>query len=377
MDSSLVAESAMRQGRLSQAYFIDFEERTYSEYEAAKEVADRLGLPLKKTTLTPEVLKNFFLFVEHADDPMADSSAVNVWTISECASHSNKVILGGDGGDEIFGGYLTYQASQLHHYIISRCPMAVRKAISHVGNWLPTTEKKVTLSYKLRRFQRAAHLPTEHAHFTWNGTWLPEEAASFIQPGAEREIVRHALATLVDRLSLQRMSVLQLQRADLIEYLPNDILTKVDRMSMAHGLETRAPFLSHHLSEWALRRPDREKVTVRETKVLLRALARRIYGNKIADRPKQGFSIPIHEWIRGPLRDTVLDLLSVDSLKKIGIFEPNRIIEVVEDHFSRRKSYGFELWGLIVLIAWYRVRIERPPAPPKHSVLIQRRFVNY
>ena len=374
IDSSLVCESAMRQGRLSQGYFIDFEQESYSEYAAAKEVTDRLGLPLQRTTLTPNALEDFLKFVEHADDPLADSSAVAVWTISKLAACGNKVVLGGDGGDELFGGYLTYRATRLHSRIVSRFPSQVKKIIAHGGAAIPTTEGKVTFSYKLRRFLRAAHLSTGQAHFTWNGTWLPDEAASLIRPGPEREQVRNALPALVERLGVKNGKLLQLQRADIAEYLPNDILTKVDRMSMAHGLEVRAPFLEHELAEWCLRRPDWQKIRATTSKVVPRAAVRGVLGKTIAGRPKWGFSIPIHDWIRGPLRDTVRDLLSPASINRIGILEPASISKVVDDHFSGRRSYGFELWGLAVLAAWHRVRVEQPPPRPKEIALQERHF---
>lgn len=378
IDSSLVAESAMRQGRLSCAYFLDFEEESYSEYGAASEVAGRLGLPLKRVTLTPESLKNFFQLVEHADDPLADSSALPVWTVSQLAAQGNKVVLGGDGGDEIFGGYLTYRASQLHGKLFSHLPMSLRKGIAYWGAKISTSEKKVSFSFKLRRFLRAADLPEGLAHFSWNGTWLSREAADMISPGPDRETVLNAIPHLVERLRLQeKTSLLQLQQGDIAEYLPNDILTKVDRMSMAHGLETRAPFLNHQLAEWALKRPDSQKIGPGgELKTLLRTAARKVLGEKIADRPKKGFSIPVHAWIRGPLKDVVRDLLSPESIKRMNVFDSSRIGTIVDDHFSGRKSYGFELWGLAVLVAWHRARIERFPKPPEELPLVEKKFNN-
>jgi len=376
MDSSLVAESAMRQGHLSCAYFLDFEEKSYSEFSAASEVAGRLGLPLKKVTLTPESLKNFFQLVEHADDPLADSSALPVWIISQLAAQGNKVVLGGDGGDEIFGGYLTYRASHFHAKIFSRLPLPLRKAIAYWGARIPTSEGKVTFSFKLRRFLRAADLPEGMAHLSWNGTWLPDEASTLINPGPERETVQKALSNVASGYEVGgKSNLLQLQRGDIAEYLPNDILTKVDRMSMAHSLETRAPFLNHKLAEWALRRPNCQKIGPGgELKTLLRAAARKTFGSKIADRPKKGFSIPIHTWIREPLAEVVRDLLSPASINRLNILNSSRVETVMEEHFSGRKSYGFELWGLAVLVAWHRARIENIPQLPKELPLVERRF---
>src|SRR5262249_32955129 len=155
-------------------------------------------------------------------------------------------------------------------------------------------------SYKLRRFLRATHLETGQAHFTWNGTWLPEEAMRLVRPAGLRQAIGEVLAELSGKHHLPgRPGLFDLQRADVYEYLPNDILTKADRMSMARGLEVRAPFLEHELAGWALRLPDRFKIgPKRRLKYVLRELAGRTFGPAIADRPKQGFSIPVHAWLR-------------------------------------------------------------------------------
>jgi asparagine synthase (glutamine-hydrolysing) len=376
MDSSLIAESAVRQGKLSAAYFIDFEELSYSEYESASMVAKRLAIPLHKTTLRTADLVNFFDIVEHGDDPLADSSALPMWLISKSAAKEVKVVLGGDGGDELFSGYLTYQASDIHRRYISNLPKKIRKLLANVSNLIPPNERKVSLNYKLWRFLRAADLPTSMAHFTWNGTWLPSEASSFVRTNESKKIIYEALAqSVANHFPNEKVSIFDLQRADSQEYLPNDIITKVDRMSMAHGLEVRAPFLEYELAEFALTLPQKFKLGKKlEGKVLLREAARRKFGNAIGGRPKQGFSIPIHEWIRGPLAEQVLDLLSPSSIKRMEFLDPEKINEVVKAHFSRNKSYGFELWGLAVLVAWHRQRIEKPPSPPPITYLKERKF---
>jgi asparagine synthase (glutamine-hydrolysing) len=155
------------------------------------------------------------------------------------------------------------------------------------------------------------------------------------------------------------------QLADIAEYLPNDILAKVDRMTMAHGLEARAPFLNHELAEWALAMPERLAVAPGgELKALLRAAARRIFGPGIADRPKRGFSIPVHSWLRGPLADVIRDLLEPRSVEALGVLDSGAVAGAWADHLSGRRNLGFEIWGLAVLVAWHRMRVARPPAPP-------------
>lgn len=377
MDSSLVAESAMRQGRLNLAFCVDFEQSSYREYPFAKAVAERLGLPLERVVLTPDALDDFGRMVEHSDDPMADSSSVAVWTLSAFTKAlGNKVVLGGDGGDELFGGYLTYRATRIHRSATRFLPAGLCRLLSAAGRRLPTSETKVSFSYKLRRFLRAAHLPAGQAHFSWNGTWLPEEAAGLLRPGPAKVAALSALGVLAERWGTARSTGLfSLQRADIREYLANDILVKTDRMSMAHGLETRAPFLDHRLAKWALERPEQEKISSGgELKAILRTAARRVFGNEMADRPKQGFSLPIHQWIRGRMAEKVRELLSPASMEAMGLMDPSAVAKVMDDHMSGRRSYGFELWGLAVLSMWHRLRIEKAPEKPAHLPLRERAF---
>ncbi len=376
MDSSLIAESAARQGRLSQAYCLDFSEGGFSEWERAERVASRLGIPLTRVSLGQDAAPQFVRIVEHADDPLADSSALPVWTISREAARGNKVVLGGDGGDELFGGYLTYQASLLHSRLSRILPAPLRRLMAHTAPWLPTSEGKVSRSYQAMRFARAAVLPTREAHFSWNGTWLPAQAAGLLRPEAARQAASGALAAVADRLGLPLHPNLDsLQKADIAEYLPNDILAKVDRMSMAHGLEVRAPFLQTAVADFALSLPAELRCAIAgRPKRLLRELARRTYGPEIADAPKRGFSIPIHAWLRGPLREVAEDLLSVVALRPIQELEPVAVRRVWEEHLAGR-SHGWEVWGLMVLSAWHRARVEtRPSVPAAGGVLLRRQF---
>ncbi|PYR38469.1 MAG: asparagine synthase (glutamine-hydrolyzing) [Acidobacteria bacterium] len=365
IDSSLIAESAARSGRLAAAYCLTFSEASYSEWPRAEQTARHLGLPLTEVRLGPEALDHFVEMAAHADDPLADSSALAVWTLSREVARHVKVVLSGDGGDELFGGYLTYQASLWHEAVTSRLPMGARRFLAHGGRSLPTSEGKVSATYKLRRFLRAASLAPSVAHFSWNGTWLPEEARTLVTPE-----LRSAAAGALDRLAAahrlpDRPSLRALQTADATEYLPNDILTKSDRMSMAHGLEVRSPFLDRELATFALRLPAGLKVTRwGVTKRVLRELATRKYNVAVGVGAKQGFSIPVHAWLRGRARPLVEDLLSPSSVSSIPFIDPRGVAGAVADHMAGRRSYGFELWGLAVLAAWHRTFVASPIAVP-------------
>jgi len=364
IDSSIIAESAVRQGNLTHAYCLDFTEDSFSEAAKAAVVARKLGLELRRVALTTSVLSDFFEIVDHADDPLADSSALAVWALSRAVAKDYKVAITGDGGDEVFGGYLTYKATKLHQLLTKLAGPALRRYLASHAQSLPVGDGKVPASYKLMRFLRAAGIPSGEAHFSWNGAWLPDDAALLMTPRDSAVDARGAFRALAAHHHLgDQPDLASLQRADVREYLPNDILVKVDRMSMAHGLETRAPFLIPEVSEFGLALPEDMKLTMfGQPKRILRRLASRIYGPKIGSAAKQGFSIPVHRWIRGPMREIAEDLLSPSSLERIGVVNVREALNAKALHMDGRRQLGFELWGLMVLVAWHRQRIERRPS---------------
>jgi asparagine synthase (glutamine-hydrolysing) len=374
IDSSLVARSAARAGRLSSAYCLTFEEASYSEWPKAEATARQLGVPLHEVRMGPRALDDFLPLVEHADDPLADSSGLAVWTLSRAVARDLKVVLSGDGGDELFGGYLTYPATIAHSAVSSRLPAPVRRGLALAGARLPTSELKVSATFKARRFLRAIDLAPSAAHFSWNGTWLPEEARRLVATPALASLASTALTRLAASHGLkERPTLRQLQAADVREYLPNDILVKSDRMSMAHGLEVRSPFLDPDLAAFALRLPASHKLSSDGgTKRVLRHLAARSYGVDVSGAGKQGFSIPVHGWLRGAARPLVEDLLAPLSIAGIPELDATAVGGVVDDHMTGRRSYGFELWGLMVLAAWHRRYIRQtiavPPGPAPRSI---------
>ncbi len=365
IDSSLVARAAVKAGTIARAFSLGFEEQSHSELIGARRTAAALGLPITEVTLNASALERFTRLVAHADDPLADSSALAVWTLAAETAKHVKVVLAGDGGDELFGGYLTYPATLWHASVTSRLPHAVRQAMAAAGARIGGGNGKVTTSYKLMRYLRAATLPPGEAHFSWNGTWLPDEAAAVAANTEVRASARDSLRWMAERHGLTGdISLEMLQRADVRDYLVNDILVKSDRMSMAHGLEVRAPFLDRDLAEFALRLPADFKAGRRgQGKRVLRALARRTYGPEMATAVKQGFSIPVHEWLRGPARPLVDDLLSSSSVAALALLEAPIVARAVADHMSGRRALGWELWGLMVLVAWHRQQIQRAPSP--------------
>ena len=186
-----------------------------------------------------------------------------------------------------------------------------------------------------------------------------------LQAGDDAESATTVLRDLARRHRLEApLHFGALQRVDAGDYLPNDILTKVDRMTMAHGVESRAPFLIPDVAEYALSLPDSLKsTTFGPPKRILRWLATKLYGTEIGNARKQGFSIPIHRWLRGPLRPLLEDLLSAASLRPLGLLNAQALLDAKMRHLDGRDQLGFELWGIMVLVAWHRTRIQSRPRP--------------
>jgi len=362
-DSALVAESAARQGHLAAAFCVDFDEQGFSEWDRAQHVATRLGVELVRVPLRPQVLEQVESLASHLDDPVADSSAMAVWTVAEAAARRVKVVLSGDGGDELFGGYLTYASTRWHGRVAPLLPRPLRALAARVAEQWPLSTAPPGLTHTLARVARVMPLDTRVAHFAWNGAWTPAQAARLVRGEAARTAARTALATTAARNLPARPSLHDLQVSDIAEYLPNDILAKVDRATMAHGLESRAPLLGPRVAALALALPDGQRTTSRaHTKIALRRLCARHFGAAHAQAPKMGFTVPLHRWLRTSGRSVLDRMLAPDRVAALGVLDAGAVQHAVAAHRSGHRALGWELWGLMTLVAWHEARVTNPPA---------------
>ena len=276
--------------------------------------------------------------------------------LSREVANDYKVVITGDGGDEVFGGYLTYKATELYRRVSRFLPAAAAQLLAQKLAQMATGGAKASAMYKAHRFLRAFGLAPAVAHFTWNGTWLPTNSAELLAEELRPlHPVEQAIEGLISRTRLLPSPELRsLQMADMLEYLPNDILTKMDRLTMAHGLESRAPFLNPGMAEFGMALQAREKVRLcGQSKRLLRALAERTFPNQISAAKKQGFSIPVHHWLRHEMRDSLELFLSRDRLACMPFLDSAAVIAQKERHLAKTADLGFELWGLMALSAWW------------------------
>ena len=355
VDTSLVASTVAGQGRNDvTAFSASFADPRFDESEAASRTAGKLGLRFEREPVEFDPSTTLSSVVAHADDPLGDSSAVPTGLICGAAASRVKVVLGGDGADELFGGYLTHRASQLaSKYRL--LPSSIRAALARGAEFIPRGHGKVSPGYKLQRFLRGAMLPGGESHLAWNGSWRDEEKLTLYSEDWQNKVARlNTFGTFAGALGIGVRSRLRdFLRADQLLYLPDDILVKTDRMSMAHGLEVRSPFLDKRIVEFAAKLPATLKATIFRGKILLREVLRRRGLGEVARRSKQGFSAPVHAWLRGPLREQMENLLSTSSLSRLGIFDPAAVKKQMDAHSNGRRDLGFELWGLMVFVTWH------------------------
>ncbi len=286
----------------------------------------------------------------YSDEPSADSGALPVWFLSKLCRTRCTVAFSGEGADEIFGGYLTYRANRIAEGLRKLPQGLLRLALHSLAAW-PASNQKISLEYKIRRLLAGSLLPPERAHVYWNGSFSEQEKAQFVKvplPGALHQV----LAQL--RSAAPGDGLAPFMEFDQQYYLPDDILVKSDRMSMAHSIEVRPPFLDHRILEFAACLPADFKIKGSKQKLLLKALMKPHLPPSIMQRPKTGFDIPSHEWFRGVLRDLWMETLDQAEAEYADLFAFARIRQLSRMHMSRRINIGYHLWGLMTLFLWMK-----------------------
>jgi asparagine synthase (glutamine-hydrolysing) len=349
VDSSILAALASdaSPARVS-TFSIGFRERSFNELDLAREVATRYGTDHHELVVSPDVADLLPRLVASFDEPFADSSAVPTFLVSELAAQHVKVVLSGEGGDELFGGYETYSADQL---ALRVGPAAAR--LAPLVERLPSSGGRVSLDYRAKRFVRAAALPPLERHHGWKEIFAPAQRDRLLQPEWRQPQVdpllpwRQRFAETGDAPLLAR-----LQDVDLGIYLADDLLVKTDRMSMAHSLEARVPYLDPVVAELALALPTKLKVRGLAKKRLLRQAAVPMIPESILRARKRGFSIPAAAWLRGELEPLARELLSPDRARIQGFFEPAIVTQLLDEHVARRQDHSRQLWGLMSFSLW-------------------------
>jgi asparagine synthase (glutamine-hydrolysing) len=350
VDSSLIV-NAMGDAT---TFSIGYEDPSYNELDHARRVAERLGVRLVSETIRPDALELFGHLMHFMDDPIGDSSLFSTYLVARLARRQVTVSLSGDGGDELFAGYETHLASAMAARY-QTVPQRVRSGLIEpaVGLLRPTPAKKGLVN-KALRFIEGARQDTGLGHARWR-VFLDD-------PGRDRLFTRDARAEMptpvgehVTRLVQEagdRDSLAKGLYVDLMSYLPDDILTKVDRMSMAVSLESRVPFLDREFVELACRVPDRLKIRDGTSKWILKRVAERYIPREVARRPKEGFSVPLKQWLAGAYRELVDELLAESRIRREGLFEWDEIARLRKEHFAGRRNHSHQLWAVMMFQSW-------------------------
>lgn len=351
--SAIVAMMAKAASGPVRTFSIGFSQKSFSELEFARKIASHFGTRHEELEIRPEPREILPKLADAFDEPFADSSAIPTWYVSNLARRSVTVALGGDGGDELFGGYETYAAYKWAS-VYRRLPAFLGEGlVPAVVRRLPVSDTKVSFDYKAKRFVAFARRTPVEAHFGWTGKFDATERETLLADGVARgagpmNLFRETFESFGGEDVLAR-----LMKVDTKIYLPDDILVKVDRMSMANSLEVRPPLLDYRIVEWAARLPSALKVRGLRKKALFRKALRGIVPDEILNRKKAGFNVPMAAWLRGDLREPLLDALSPTRLKSQGIFRPAAVQSLWEDHLARRRDNSRQLWTLLAFSLWH------------------------
>ncbi|MBI3248594.1 MAG: asparagine synthase (glutamine-hydrolyzing) [Deltaproteobacteria bacterium] len=351
--STLVAMMREVSSERIKSFSIGFEDERFNELPYAREIARHFETDHYDLVVKPDALDLLPKLVRFFDEPFADSSAIPVYYLSELARRHVTVALGGDGGDELFAGYETYTAYKMAEFY-RRLPQSLQNLVPRLVAKLPVSHGKVSFDYKAKRFIQGALLPPERGHYAWKEVFsgdMKQQLYAFTTAEPRQDpfqVFEREFA------ACRRYPMLsQLQYVDQRVYLPDDILVKVDRMSMAHSLEVRAPLLDHKLVEFALTIPPELQLKGLKKKYLLkRALEHRLPA-KVLSRKKAGFNVPIPGWLRHELRDYVQDVMSERRLREQGFFNPRYVHQLIRDHQDMKVDYSRNLWGLLVFTLWH------------------------
>jgi asparagine synthase (glutamine-hydrolysing) len=353
LDSSAILHYAAQASATSlNTFSISFAGRRFDESEYFRLLAKTYNTSHHEFDVSGDLDLNSAIheLAYYSDEPSADAGALPVWFLSRMTAKHVTVALSGEGADEIFGGYQTYLADG-HARRARQVPRPLLNAALRIANSLPVSDEKIALEYKLKRFLAGAVLSQDDAHFFWNGTFSGSERKQLGVPG---DLSPASLVSGLKNIPAPDQVINRYLFVDQHYYLPDDILYKCDRMSMAHSLEVRPPFLDHRIVEFAGTLPAHLKVNGSKTKFVMRELLKSKLPAVILNRRKEGLDIPAHDWLRGPLRPLLEQELSLESVKKAGIFSPSAIQSVLERHLRREANLGYHLWGLLTLHLWVK-----------------------
>ena len=348
VDSSTIAALARPLVSELRTYAIGFEEPSFDESSHARAVARHLGTRHTEEVVSEKVLlETLPRVLEHQEEPLADASILPTWLVAKLARRDVTVVLGGDGGDELFMGYDPFKAWGAARLYAAFVPGFAHRTLERALSLVPRSEKRMSLEFRAKRFLRGAKAPEPVRLQAWLGSFTPEDARALLVPEVQ-ELLYEPTARAWEEAEgeLDRQAAVYLRT-----YLQDGVLQKLDRATMAHALEARAPFLDPGLMELAFTLGDELKYDRFETKRVLKALARELVPPEVVDRPKQGFGVPMARWLRGPLQARVEETLAPERVRAGGLLREDAVSALVRKNREGRADPR-QVWSLFVLETW-------------------------
>jgi len=345
--STVVALMQKHSARPVKTFSIGFAEAAFNEAPHARAVAAHLGCEHTELTVSPaDLLAVVPEIPRHWDEPFADSSQIPTYILSRLTRQHVTVSLSGDGGDELFSGYERYPWALRAHRMLSRIPAPLRRATLGLARLLPDAAYGLlgARGHKLR-WRVDALAIEDFRDLYWHAISHFKDPARFVLGAREPGYEAAGLPPLADKGAWMSL-------VDLLCYLPDDILTKVDRASMAVALEARVPLLDHRVVEFAARVPAAMKVRGGQGKWLLRQVLYRHVPRALVERPKMGFGVPIAAWLRGELRQWADDLLSPAAIRRQGYLDAGRVERMWREYLAGEDNWNYYLWDVLMFQAW-------------------------
>jgi len=385
IDSTIIV-GLMQQAssRPVKTFAIGFPDPSYDETRFAELAARQLGTEHQTFIVEPKAWETLPELAWHFDEPFADSSALPTWYVARETRRSVKVALTGDAGDELFGGYDRYRALALSE-LLHRLPPSPRRLLSHtMTRVLPRSSRSKTRLRKLQRFFEHINEPAEARYLGWMTTF-DEAGRLALYSDGQLDVLASTAAALTDQseadpasfltrafaTASRRDPITRAMTADLVTYLPGDLLVKVDLASMAHSLECRGPFLDHRVVELAMGMRLDRKIQARSgrSKIVLKEAFPDLLPKPIRNRSKMGFGVPISRWFREELKHELRDVLLDPVCLNRGLFRPETIRDLLDEHIEGKREHSYRLWSLVALELWFRTHIDQETRGDARSIL--------
>jgi asparagine synthase (glutamine-hydrolysing) len=365
VDSSAVAAMAVRSSTEAvKTFSISFAETSFDESSYARAVAKFLGTDHHEERLSVDLAANLVGEIgSWMDEPFSDPSLVPTYLLSRFTRKHVTVALGGDGGDELFAGYPMYWGHNLAR-TYARVPRFLRRAlVEPLVRHLPVKTKNLSFDFKARRFIKGMEYDEVARHHVWFGSFAPHEQEQLltaeVRRGSDGDVYSEARRLLEEDCDAENTTE-RMQSLDTRLYLAEDILTKVDRASMAVSLEVRAPFLDPRVAEYAASLPTDYKLRGHTTKYILKRAVRDLLPPFVTRRGKKGFGVPVAEWLKGRLRPLARDLLSPERIRRAGLFDAAYVERLQDEHERGAANHRKLLWTLLMFELWHESFIETP-----------------